>query len=132
MLVPSFTKKIKIEKICYLQHFRIYSTLSHKNWANWYGETIFCLLFTQFKLFIARTNNLKEKIYKRGNVTIPQKKFVPKCSSPHKIKIIDILITVLKPFSSNQMADIGCTRIFVQAIFGIKTLKNIFLTEVNS
>ena len=57
--------------------------------------------------------------------------FVPKWSSPHKSKIIEILITVLKPFSSDQIADIGCTRIFVQAIFGIKTFKNIFLTEVN-
>ena len=58
--------------------------------------------------------------------------FVPKCSSPHKSKIIERLIPVLQPFSSDQIADIGCTRIFVQAIFGIETLKNKFLTEVNS
>ena len=130
MLVPSFTKK-KSRKSAFFNILELI-TLSHKNGANWYGETIFCLLFTLFKLFIARTNNLKEKIYKRGNVPIQKIMFVPKCSSPHKSKIIEILITVLKLFSSDQIADIGCTRIVVQAIFGIKTLKNTFLTEVNS
>ena len=83
-------------------------------------------------MYIARTNNLKGKNYKRVNVPIQKIIFVPKCSSPHKSKIIEILITVMKPFSSDQIADIGCTRIFVQPIFGIKTFKNKFLTDVNS
>ena len=34
-------------------------------------------------------------------------------------------MTVLKPFSSDQIADLGCSRLCVEAIFGLKTLKTI-------
>ena len=115
-----------MKKICFLQHFKIDFTLSHKNGTNWYSDIIFCLLFTQCKLYIARTNNIKGKKYNIADVPIQKIIFVPKWSSPHKSKIIEILITVLKPFSSDQIADMDCARIFVQAVFGIKTLKTHF------